>query len=1019
MRTILAATLALSVSPSAQNSVNQPRMLERGTPVEAPLTVGERHTYRVVLNAGEGAQILVVKRGIDVFIRCIDPAGKDIAFVEDDLRPNGEERVTLVADTSGAYAVVVSAAFANQPSGQYSIQVVDVRAATAADRSRQEISRLRSQAMESHGSGRYDEALVLLKRAQGIAESLAGVDDEVVTRVVADLANTYFERRDFPEAEALFIQAGGALDRILGSDHPSSALVWARLASLYTFTGQRLKAETLGQRTLDIIEKALGPNHPAVARCLVTLANIRMNAGDLDQAEALDRRALAIVEPTAPESRLTADLLNNLGLVYLERRDYVRADEFLRRSLPIGEHLYGKDSYWVASELNNLGIVARQTKDYDRAERYYARALEIHEKAVGLDHPDIAINLNNLAIIYNIRGNPGRALEMHFRALRIREKWTGPYSGATLASLGNIARTYAAAGDVTRAIEFQLRADTVLEMEIALNLAIGSERQKLAFADTVSQRTDRTISLNLDAAPLDPGMSSLAALVVLQRKGRVLDAMTDTLGRLRERAVSPDDRDLLDRLKATTTQLARLALNGAGDMSPEVHQKAIKDLEAEKEKVEAAISAHIAEFRAQVRPVTMDTVQGTMPDDAALVEFAVFHPFDPKAQSNDEAYGVPRYVAYVIRSSGVPRGIDLGPAAPIDSAVGSFRRALRDPKRADVSRLSRAVDKLVLEPIRVAFGEASRLLISPDGDLNLIPFEALVDSAGRFAVQRYSISYLGSGRDLLRMQVPRESRGGPVVLADPQFGAFQAASAEGKTSRPASIALNRSVTTGSGLSGLYFAPLAGTAQEASAIQALFPEVTLLTRREATKSALVRLNAPSILHIASHGFFLGGAAVATAPAAADAARGTTANVPLTNPLLRSGIALAGANEDKSASVLTALEASNLNLWGTKLVTLSACDTGVGKVRNGEGDCGLRRSFFLAGAETLVMSLWPISDYVTREMMTGYYRGLRNGLGRGDALRQAQLALLARQNRRHPYYWASFIQAGDWRPLEPPR
>jgi CHAT domain-containing protein len=991
-------------------------MLERGTPVEVALSAGERHVYRVVLDAGQRAQILVVKRGIDVVIRCIDPAGKTIAFFEDDLQPNGEERATLVADTSGAYSVVVSGAFANQPSGQYSIQVADVRAATAADRSRQEVSRLRSQAKEREVSGQYDEALELLKRARVIAESVAGVDDEVMTRVVADLANIHFEKRNFPEAEALFIQAGGALDRIVGSDHLSSALVWARLASLYSFTGQRLKAETLGQRTLDIIEKALGPTHPAVARCLVTLANLRMHAGDLDQAEALDLRALAIAEPSAPESRLTADLLNNLGLVYLERRDYVRADEFLRRSLPIGERLYGKDSYWVASELNNLGIVARQTKDYDRAERYYARALEIHEKAVGPDHPDIATNLNNLAIIYNVRGDPGRALDMHFRALRIREKWTGPYSGATLASLGNIARTYAAAGDLTRAIEFQHRADAVLEMELALNLAIGSERQKLAFADTVSQRTDRTISLNL-AAPLDPGMRSLAALVVLQRKGRVLDAMTDTLGRLRERAVSPDDRGLLDRLKATTTQLARLALNGAGDMSPEAHQKSIKDLEAEKEKVEAAISARLAEFRAQAKPVTMDTVQGTMPDDAALVEFAVFHPFDPRAQSNDEAYGAPRYVAYVIRSSGVPTGLDLGPAAAIDSAIGSFRQALRDPKRADVSRLSRAVAKLVLEPIRAAFGEASRLLISPDGDLNLIPFEALVDSAGRFAVERYSIGYLSSGRDLLRMQVPRESRGGPVVLADPQFGVFQAAGVERKASRPASTARNRSVTTGTELSGLYFAPLAGTAQEASAIRALFPEVTLLTRREATKSALVRLNAPSILHIASHGFFLRDAA--GAPADADAARGTTANAALTNPLLRSGIALAGANEDKSTSVLTALEASNLNLWGTKLVALSACDTGVGQVRNGEGVYGLRRSFFLAGAETLVMSLWPISDYVTREMMTGYYRGLRNGLGRGDALREAQLALLARPNRRHPYYWASFIQAGDWRPLEPPR
>lgn len=139
----------------------------------------------------------------------------------------------------------------------------------------------------------------------------------------------------------------------------------------------------------------------------------------------------------------------------------------------------------------------------------------------------------------------------------------------------------------------------------------------------------------------------------------------------------------------------------------------------------------------------------------------------------------------------------------------------------------------------------------------------------------------------------------------------------------------------------------------------------------------------------------------------------------NPLLRSGLALAGANVDLSSSgggVLTALEAANLDLWGTKLVTLSACDTGLGAVRNGEGVSGLRRSFVLAGAETLVMSLWPVSDYTTRQLMTSYYRGLKRGRGRGDSLRNAQRAMLVQPARRHPFYWAGFIQAGDWRPLK---
>ena len=177
----------------------------------------------------------------------------------------------------------------------------------------------------------------------------------------------------------------------------------------------------------------------------------------------------------------------------------------------------------------------------------------------------------------------------------------------------------------------------------------------------------------------------------------------------------------------------------------------------------------------------------------------------------------------------------------------------------------------------------------------------------------------------------------------------------------------------------------------------------------------------MLHIASHGFFLkdGARDGASAPAATAGAGPSDVSVAIENPLLRSGIALAGANlghEIRGDGILTALEASGLNLSGTKLVTLSACDTGVGEVRNGEGVYGLRRAFLLAGTETLVMSLWPLSDYIARETMVTYYAGLRNGLGRGEALRQAKLSMIKRKVRQHPYYWASFIQSGEWGSLD---
>ena len=134
-----------------------------------------------------------------------------------------------------------------------------------------------------------------------------------------------------------------------------------------------------------------------------------------------------------------------------------------------------------------------------------------------------------------------------------------------------------------------------------------------------------------------------------------------------------------------------------------------------------------------------------------------------------------------------------------------------------------------------------------------------------------------------------------------------------------------------------------------------------------------------------------------------------------------MALANANaHDQNAptddGILTALEASGLNLWGTKLVVLSACDTGLGEVKNGEGVYGLRRAFVLGGAESVVMSLWPISDDSTRRLMAGYYKNLKAGLGRGKSLRRVQLDLLARDPKLHPFYWANFIQSGAWAELE---
>jgi CHAT domain-containing protein len=204
------------------------------------------------------------------------------------------------------------------------------------------------------------------------------------------------------------------------------------------------------------------------------------------------------------------------------------------------------------------------------------------------------------------------------------------------------------------------------------------------------------------------------------------------------------------------------------------------------------------------------------------------------------------------------------------------------------------------------------------------------------------------------------------------------------------------------------------------LRKLLPQATFLTKDKATKAALEEVRGPSILHIATHGFFLESQETSTEAKRKVTQRTETRTAErvgqVENPLLRSGLALAGANQTQSEGILTAFETIGLDLWGTKLVVLSACDTGVGEVKNGDGVYGLRRALVLAGAESQMMSLWPVSDRSTRDLMAGYYQRLMEGQGRGEALRAVQLRMLRTGTHKHPYYWAGFIQTGEWANLQ---
>jgi CHAT domain-containing protein len=1013
---LMCAAAAAQTDPAREGST----ALVFDQTIARDLARGQEHRYQLALQAGDCVRVTVEQRGIDVVLQALGPDAELIAEVQDEITTRGAEDVDVVAEAAGIYTFAITPAPGIVVPGSYAIRVDRPRAATGADRSLQEARTLRAAAAQRVERDDLAGAVDLLERALTLTNGALGPDDRQVADVTAQLADVYLDLRNTVRAEPLFQRAIAIMDKTLGAGHPAPAFVRSRLAKLYQLMGERPRAEALVRQAIDVIEKTLGPDHVLFVRSLLTLEVLLDDAEDFEQAEEIVRRQLAILERIDyADTILYAQVLSNLGSVYLGRDD-ARAERVLQQSLALCEKLRGHDSYFLTNQLVNLGILARGRKDYATAEAYYRRAFSIRERMMGSDNPDLVLLLNNLANVYDAAGDNARALETHFQALRIEENALGPYHRYTLITTANIANLYAGAGDVAQTIAYRRRAETILEKQLALNLAVGSERQKLAFMNGTTERTERTISLHLRDAPADPDAGALAALVVLQRKGRVLDAMTDTFAAARQRVTDPAERALRDQLDATLAQLARVALNAPQGTDPGTRRAQIAELEARRERLEGEIGAHDAEFRAQTQPVTLQAVQAAIPDDAALLEFAVFRPYDTRADSVSDSYGPPHYAAYVVRKDAAPRGVDLGPAQAIDEAIATLRKALGDARRPDLRRPARAVDEQVMQPLRAAIGDARRLLISPDGALNLVPFDALIDARGRFLIQRYAITYLTSGRDLLRMQVARTSQSAPVIVADPLFGEpAPAAVIRTSAALPSARPAQRGGATADRTPRMYFSPLPATATEGRAIKALFPEATLLVGPRATKAAVQQVEAPRMLHIASHGFFLREAAGDTSAASINGPTGDGTTVAVENQLLWSGVALAGANltrDRRGDGILTALEASALNLWGTKLVTLSACDTGIGQVRDGEGVYGLRRAFVLAGTETLVMSLWPVSDYVTREMMTAYYTGLRAGLGRGDALRRVKLAMLKRPGRQHPFYWASFIQSGEWATLD---
>jgi CHAT domain-containing protein len=720
----------------------------------------------------------------------------------------------------------------------------------------------------------------------------------------------------------------------------------------------------------------------------------------------------------------------------------------------------GESSLAYAVALNNVGVALHHKGAIEKALRAYEKSLETFQEIIGLkEAPDdvamaefhMARIHSNLGLAYWGRGDPAQAYR-HFR-----------FAQEQMADEERVARTER--GALAEMAELSVELDVFLTLERAMP-ALPGERIALQMLlerkGAVLEEQTRTMGGFRTAAEQSAPRSqsprkSLADFFGFGTQERIVQQAEQLRQALRGDSPS-EDREVMQEYETVLAQ--RSALEHLKTASPEeeaAKQRAATDLDTRIQAIQQHIQTrvesreliqrrkavgapdpkalaeamgnartdaeldeiekrHMAQLRSQAgveqqrkrseRLALLQRIQSRIPDNSALLEMVQYRPFDPRADLPENRWGAARYGVYLIRRTGAPIYIDYGEAEPIDKLITEFRRSLVQPPWTLARDLGRRLDARLMQPVREHLDAMTQLLLAPEGLLNLIPFGALVDERDRYLIETFSFNYLASGRDLLRPEKHDKPRSPALIVADPNFDVEGPAIASAQPG-PASTQAARSRN----FSGIRFDSLPGTAAEARALKHILPDAVTLTGLQATETALKQIKGPRILHVATHGFFLEDQG--TNPSEASRRRGNTGHT-AENPMLRSGLAFTGANLFRSGNddgILTALEAAGLDLVGTRLVVLSACDTGAGDVKNGEGVFGLRRAFVVAGAETILMSLFQVEDEATKSLMVDYYRRLAQGEGRTEALRQAQLAFLQDPAHRHPLFWASFISSGE--------
>ncbi len=865
---------------------------------------------------------------------------------------------------------------------------------------------------------RVKEALPYLRKGLDIWKATSHEKDPTLSIPYNTLGLYYFTIGDYRKAEPYYIQALEIRKETMKEENPAIAACLDNLGSTYQKLGDFGKAEKYLLESLELRKKHLGQTHPNVATSCNNVAILFLEMGNFSKSESFYLQAIEIgKKELIPDHPVLAIYNNNLGGLYRVQKKFALAEWYELESLRIRKKNLHENDPDLSVSYNSLGSIYSDIGNFKKAEFYFLKTLENLRLNFSENHIDLAAAKFNLGALANKTKKFRKAENLVLEAFLCRKRVLGdnhPLLAETAMMLGDI---YLNLNDYKKAEAFFLWANEKNLEQTRRYFPFLSSFEKEKFYENIKNQIDRIESFCVENCRKNPALIGHLYTQKLATKAILLNSSQKFKRRFR----SINDTSIQKQFHSWEEKTSEIARIYSGSDSLELNQ--LRGLEDQAEKLEKELSNLSYAFSelAEDKNISWKSVQKKLRPEEAAIELVRIRKFGSLGQILDTSDSdSPTYPIKGLNDTTYYAALIVKPYSKLPDIVllkdgNQFENKWIHFYRNNISKniSDRISYNIFWKKIGLKLGrKVKRVFVSPDGIYNSINLNTLINpETGKYLLDELEIRMVTNTRELLKRGPSKSNAAFACLVGYPDYNAGKEKPKEMLPGKEECSQDFRGSAFGRNDS---YSRLPGTKVEVEIISKLMIkkgwQVESFIGGQALEESVKETKKPRVLHIATHGFFK-----------SDYSTGS-------NPLLHSGLLLAGANktlageenEMSEDGILTAYEAMNLNLDNTDLVVLSACETGLGEIKNGEGVYGLQRAFKVAGAKSIIMSLWKVDDEATQELMVSFYkhwlgeavgegRQTANGNSKRSAFLKAQKELKAKYP--NPYYWGAFVMVGE--------